>query len=231
MITSDILKKIAIEAGAEKCGIASIESFINAPEGFKPTDIYKKCKSILVFIKSIPSEIIMAENPVPYTNAANMLYAEIDRIGLAVCRSLEKHNVHSVPVPCDDPYLYWDAENKRGQGILSMRHSAYLAGLGILGKNTLLMNEELGNMVYIGALLLDASFEPDRIVDDFSCPVNCNICINSCPQNALDGVTVNQKLCREVSFIKTERGFDIYNCSKCRQVCPQRTGYRRKSQA
>jgi len=219
------VKDIAIQLGAEKCGIADVRRFADAPAGFHPRDIYPKTESVIVFLKSMPAEIITCPNPVPYTGAAFLIYSEIDRIGLALARRLGEHRIGAVPVPCDTPYLSWDAGACRGQGILSMRHSAWLAGLGYLGKNTLLINRELGNMVYIGAVLADQPFEPDPVIAD-ECPEDCRICIAACPQSALTGKTVIQSLCREVSIFTTERGFAIYNCSRCRQSCPRRVGYR-----
>jgi len=183
----------------------------------------------VVFIKQMPPEVINAENPVVYTHTANLLYDALDKIGLNLCYALEKQSIRAIPVPTDVPYLHWDAENKHGMGIISMRHAAYNAGLGILGRNTLLINRELGNLVYIGAILINADIEPDPIVDDFDCPPNCRLCLDSCPVEALDGITVNQKLCREYSTLEHPRGWDIYTCSKCRQVCPLRTGEQLKS--
>ena len=224
MITSDEIKEFVLNNAADKCGIATIDRFADAPEGFHPTDVYKDCQSVIVFLKQMPTDIILASNPVPYTHAAYLLYSQLDNIGLAVCGYLQKNGMHGIPVPSDIPYLYWDDKNKRGQGIISMRHSAYNAGLGILGKNTLLINEDLGNMVYIGAVLTNAKLNPDSLVEDFNCPPKCRICLDACPQNALDGVTVNQKICRQVSFYQNERGFNIYDCNKCRRSCILRTG-------
>lgn len=155
MITSNQIKKFAATLGAEKCGIASIERFKEAPKGFHPTDIFQNCQSVVVFLQQMPTEIIMASNPIPYTATAYLLYSELDRLGLDLCRVIQKNGNNAIPIPADTPYLYWDESNKRGQGIISLRHAAYQAGLGILGRNTLLINPELGNMVYIGAVLTD----------------------------------------------------------------------------
>jgi len=224
MITSEEIKSITLHLGADKYGIASIDRFASAPSGFSPTDVWSKCKSVIVFLMKLPSEVILAENPVPYTHTAHLLYSALDQIGLNLCSQLEKLNINAVPVPTDDPYLFWDADNKHGMGIISLRHAAFNAGLGILGRNTLLINRDLGNMVYIGAVLIDTEIEPDPMVDDFSCPENCRLCLDACPVKALDGVTVNQKFCREFSFFQHPRGWDIYTCSKCRSVCLWRTG-------
>ena len=172
----------------------------------------------------MPTEIILASNPVPYTNTAYLLYSRLDRLGLDLCKTIQINGNNAVPVPADNPYLSWDDEKKHGKGILSLRHAGYLAGLGILGRNTLLINRELGNMVYIGAVLTDLELEPDPVIDNFKCPAKCRICLDSCPRKALDGLTVNQKLCREISYYKHERGFDIYDCNACRRNCIFRTG-------
>jgi len=224
MLTSEEIKSVALNLGADKCGIASIERFNDAPIGFHPSDVYSNCKSVVVFLKKMPSEVILAENPVVYSHSAHLLYAALDQIGLNLCTQLEKHYIHGVPLPTDVPYLFWDAENQRGQGILSMRHAAYYAGLGILGRNTLLINPEFGNMIYIGAILIDTEIDPDPFVNHFACPPNCKLCIEACPVQALDGITVNQKRCREHSSLHHARGWDIYSCKNCRKSCPYLTG-------
>lgn len=221
MYDSCDVKKLASLHGAEACGI---DRFAAAPEGFKPADIYERCRSVIVFLRSMPGEIIMAANPIPYTHAAYLIYAELDRIGLVLCRKLEAAGMRAVPVPADVPYIHWNAAKSQGKGILSLRHAASNAGLGILGRNTLLISPALGNMAYIGAVLTDAALEPDPLIADLACPPNCRLCLDACPQGALDGTTVDQALCRKISLIKAGRGFDLCNCSKCRQVCPYRLG-------
>ena len=189
MLTSAEIKSIALGFGADQCGIASADRFDSAPKGFHPRDVYSKGKSVVAFLKQMPTDVINTENPVVYTHTAHFLYDALDKIGLSLCFSLEKLGIHAIPVPTDIPYTFYDAEKMHGMGIISMRHAAYNAGLGILGRNTLLINRELGNMAYIGAILVNAPIEPDPMVDDFSCPPNCTLCIEACPMQALDGVT------------------------------------------
>jgi len=222
--TASELKKLSFSLGAEKCGIASVGRFKEAPEGFHPTDIYHKCKSVIVFLIQMPTEIILASNPVPYSHSAYLIYSKLDRLGLEFSKAIQKNGKHAVPVPSDVPYIYWDSVNYHGMGILSLRHAGYMAGLGFLGRNNLLINPELGNMVYIGAILTDIELESDPVVSSLKCPSKCRICLDNCPPKALDGTTVNQKLCRQFSGSNNARGFDIYSCNVCRKVCIFRSG-------
>lgn len=226
MIDAAQVKSLATALGADACGIARTEAFAGAPEGFRPTDIYARCRSVIVFLKAMPAEIAQAENPVPYSNTAFLLYGEIDRLGLELVRELARQGVPAVPVPCDNPYLCWDEEQRRGMGILSMRHAAQLAGLGRLGRNTLLFNDEFGNMAYIGAVLTAAELEPDQPLEGSPCPDGCRICQEACPENALVGSSVIQGRCRQSSVATVGRGFSIYACNQCRARCPQTAGAR-----
>jgi epoxyqueuosine reductase len=224
MYTSADIKNISLSLGAEKCGIASADRFKNAPDGFHPVDIYQRCKSVIVFLIQMPTDIILASNPVPYSHTAYLIYSKLDRIALEFCKTIQNNGNNAVPIPSDVPYLYWDDVNHHGMGILSLRHAGYLAGLGILGRNNLLINPDLGNMVYIGAILTDMELEADPLISGVECPPKCRICLDSCPVKALDGSTVNQKLCRKHSGLDNERGLSIYCCNICRKVCVYRTG-------
>jgi epoxyqueuosine reductase QueG len=225
MIDAAAVKAMATALGAEACGIASAERFASAPAGFRPTDIYGACKSVVVFLKSMPGALLQTANPVPYSNTAHLIYAELDRLGLDLTRALRDRGVPAVPLPCDTPYLHWDEAEGRGMGILSMRHAAHLAGLGVLGRNTLLINPELGNLCYIGAVLTAAELQADPMLTGPHCPEDCRLCEEGCPEGAIVGRSVIQNRCRKSSITQVGRGFMIYQCNRCRRQCPRALGH------
>ncbi|MDF2595779.1 MAG: hypothetical protein K0R69_2120 [Clostridia bacterium] len=217
------IKEMFLALGADACGIAGIEKFENSPKGFHPTDIYKDCKSVIVFIRRLPKGLLHVSSRIVYLNANNMALAELDRIGLAACDALEAMGGTAVPLPCDSPYEYWDSERLEGRGLLSMRHAALSAGLGSMGKNTLIINKTFGNMVNIGALLTDLALESDPPAEDL-CRKECQICLKACPSKALSNAAVNQKLCRQHTYTTNGRGFEVCNCNRCRILCPLALG-------
>ena len=223
-VTSEEVKKIAFNLGADLCGIAPVERFKDAPEGFGPQDIYKKSKSVIVYAKRLPTEILFAESCIPYTHVNSLITMEVDKLSFEFSLKLQDLWIGNVMVPTDDPYESWDNERQHGRGILSMRHAGFLAGLGKLGKNNLLINERFGNMIQIGAILADYEFTYDEIASYEVCSESCSACLKSCPQDALDGTTVNQSRCRKLSNYKTEKGYIIKKCWACRRVCPNATG-------
>jgi epoxyqueuosine reductase len=217
------VKKLALQSGADVCGIAPASRFINAPKGFRPNDIYNKCKSVLVFAKRLPTESLFADSCIPYTQLNSIVTQEVDKLSYKISLILQDEKINSVLIPTDDPYEYWEGNNLYGRAILSLRHAGYLSGLGFLGKNTLLINQKYGNMIQIGALLLDQQLKGDMIIDHH-CPDSCNLCIDNCPTKALDGITVNQKACRSLSTFKNDKGYIIKKCYECRKICPKTKG-------
>ncbi|MFX1519826.1 MAG: epoxyqueuosine reductase [Promethearchaeota archaeon] len=224
-MTSKMIKEKAAEFGANLCGIAPADRFKNAPEGFSPLDLYPECKSVIVFAKRLPVGLLNSTSCVPYSHYNSFLFKEVDRISLKLAYYLEDMGHAAIPLPSDDPYEHWEPARMYGRAILSMRHAAYLAGLGIMGKNTLVINEEYGNMILIGAVLTNINLEADPIIDNTElCPENCTLCIDSCPVDALDSTTVNQQKCRPRSIVTNEKGYTLYKCNICREICPSGKG-------
>ena len=218
------IKELAYQFGADVCGIGSIDRFENAPTGFSPLDLFDKCKSVIALGIALPKALYEVSPRLLYGHFNSKICSILDDIEVKLAKELEEqYNCFAVPVPCDMPNEYWDAENMTAKGLISMRHTAVLCGLGSIGKNSLLINPEYGNRLVIGAILTNLELESDDLQMDL-CIAGCSKCADSCPVQAIKDKIVNQKLCRMNTYGKTARGFDTVNCNNCRTVCPMRFG-------
>jgi epoxyqueuosine reductase len=224
MITRQTIKDVARQLGADLVGVAPASRFDRAPKGFHPRDLFSQTQSVLVVAKRFPEGPFHSRSPIPYSVANDVILAEVTRLTCELCARLERQGrICAVPVP-SEPYEYWDAPNREGRGLLSLKHAGWLAGLGVMGKNTLLTSREFGNRICLGALLLDAELEGDAMADYRLCAEDCRRCIDACPVHAIGPSTVNQKLCRGNSQGRTAKGEPIYICNKCRAICPNGRG-------
>jgi len=224
MISAQTIKELANQLGADLCGIAPVARFDRAPKGFHPTDLFPQAKSVVAIAKRFPEGPFHALSPIPYTVTSDVLLAEVTRLTYQLCDNLERTaRLRAVPVP-SEPYEYWDAMNRQGLGLLSLKHAAVLAGLGVMGKNTLLTNRQFGNRLCLGAVLLDVELPGDPMADYRLCADDCRLCIDACPARAIGASTVTQKRCRENSESRTAKGDHLYICNKCRTICPNATG-------
>jgi epoxyqueuosine reductase QueG len=219
------IRKLILSLGADVCGFANIDRFDDAPRGFKPTNLLSDCQSVISFGIALPKGLAKITPRLVYGYYNDFTHPEIDRISLYAAKKIEEeYRCITVPLPCDSPYEYWDSEKMEGRGLISMKHAAVAAGLGNIGKNTLLLNERYGNMLILGALLTDLDLLSDPISSRM-CMDKCRKCVDNCPVGAIDNGVVNQKLCRNHTYGKTKRGFDTVDCNLCRTICPLYYGY------
>jgi len=226
MIRALEIKEIVLKLGADLCGIASVDRFDKAPEGFQPKDLYSECKSVIVFAKKLPESIFYANSFIPYSFVDDIALHEVLRLSFEISVNLEKLNISAMPIP-SEPYEYWDKDSMTGKGMISLKHAGYLAGLGVIGRNSLLCNPEFGNLIKLGAVITNVDIEADPIINYDFCSDNCNLCIDNCPSGALGGVSVIQRNCRLNSEGSTKKGTPITICNSCRKICPNRSGWKR----
>ncbi|MFP4286967.1 MAG: epoxyqueuosine reductase [Candidatus Izemoplasmataceae bacterium] len=111
---------------------------------------------------------------------------------------------------------------------LDERFAAFLAGLGYIGKNQLLIHPNYGTYHFLGALLIDKAFNTVPYVED-SCG-DCTLCIEACPPGALSTEGYNERLCTSyVTQMKIALNQDdrkpmkvmMFGCDICQRVCPK----------
>ncbi|MFH0799164.1 MAG: tRNA epoxyqueuosine(34) reductase QueG [Pseudomonadota bacterium] len=96
------------------------------------------------------------------------------------------------------------------------------AGLGWIGKHTILLNQELGSWFMLGEIITDLELEPDASAAD-RC-AGCRACIEACPRGAFTAPrSLDARKC--ISYLTIERGEegDAYGCDACQDACPYNT--------
>lgn len=112
---------------------------------------------------------------------------------------------------------------------LDERAFAERAGLGFIGKNTLLLHPRHGSWIVLGALLISIPFPPDDPIEG-TCGA-CRKCLDACPTGAfprpyeldptrcISYLTIEQKAEIPPDLIPKLDGW-AFGCDICQEVCP-----------
>lgn len=108
------------------------------------------------------------------------------------------------------------------------RALAQRAGIGFIGKNTMLINPEYGSYLFLGEIFTDIKIETDEELE-LDCG-NCSICLDNCEGKALKNEYIlDAKNC--ISYLSQKKGIlsekenqkldaHIWGCDACQLKCP-----------
>jgi epoxyqueuosine reductase len=112
-----------------------------------------------------------------------------------------------------------------------MEHAwAARAGLGWIGKNSLLLSSRFGSFVFIGEMIISSELEYDQPINELC--GSCRNCISSCPTGAIveDRVidagkcisyhTIENKSMQMPLDLKDKFANRVFGCDICQDVCP-----------
>ena len=119
-------------------------------------------------------------------------------------------------------------------GPVQERVLAKYAGLGALGKNTLLLNQMLGSFFFLGVILTTLDLQPTLGANELPPPNlcgTCRRCLDACPTEAfVEPYVMDARKC--ISYLTIElhgpipeefrepMGNHVFGCDICQDVCP-----------
>ena len=174
------IKTLCHQWGGSLFGVADLRSFKKEEILLPPSLLGRLPYAISVGYHLSEAVLEEIENqPTPlYFHHYQRVNILLDTIGLIVTSAIQDLGYQAMPIPASQLV---DWKNQRGH--LSHKHVARTAGLGWIGRNNLLVNEQFGSRIRLVTILTDLPLKIDS--PSLTHCGSCHNCLSVCPAGAI----------------------------------------------
>ncbi len=220
------IKRKVRSLGAPLVGFTNVERYReyypDSPTVFHPDRIWPEAKSVIVFAVPMPLPMLETTPSINYQELYTTSNIMLDRIAYDLVLFLTGKGYPAIWAPRDG---YADLKYLIDNAMSSFSHvfAGYLAGLGTIGWNHMLLTREYGPRIRLVSVLTTAELPPDQVMQKDLC-LHCDFCREFCPAKALKGdgkapfAQMDMNRCTVRHQELKEAG--NWPCGICGKVCP-----------
>lgn len=177
------LTELCRQAGADDVGFVEVERESLAPQKDGALEATPWARSYIVLLRALNKHTIRVPwrtvSGGEFTEGANDIKSALRHIE----KKLDADGVRAVGVSGFFPMEF--GRLPKLPWVVSLKDMAQAAGLGIMGKNRLVLHPRFGANAYLGAIAIDARIDRySAPLDDAPC-LTCNLCAVTCPTGAI----------------------------------------------
>ena len=222
---SATVKDLVPNLDVDMVGIVSMYDLKGSPLEEATLRLLPKTRSIVVFAMEIYSEILDHSRPGREMGLASLndlmnrnaefLNGRLTRAAYDLAKASRRNGPKALPLPA----MGCPLDTRFLEAVFSYKHAAQAAGLGYIGRSSLLITPDFGPRVRLSCCLTEALLEPGKRAATVNICQSCNVCIDKCPAGALkspqadEPYVINKFACS--SFHNASGG-----CSECMRLCP-----------
>jgi len=224
-IDPNFLQEMKRKLDVNLLGVVSMENS-NAQELKKQaTSLLPGVQSVVVFGKEVFKEVVALLSPSKGVGEAepaelfgphsDYLNGRLTRAAYDLSALFRKEGYGSLPLPAagcptDQRFL---------KAVFSYKHAAQLAGLGTIGRHSLVITPDFGPRVRLACLLTEAPLEASPSLEKKYC-LDCDACIRACPAQALQMPAPDEAYSMNKFACRTYRQAGL-TCSVCLKTCDE----------
>lgn len=219
------LKKFCRSLDVDLFGVAKIREV--RKDFMLPEEISGKFDKAISLGLSLSQNILEEIHDAPtklYFHHYRIANSILDQAAFKVSNYIQRKGFFALSIPASQ-IIDW--QNQKAH--LSHKKIGYLAGLGWLGRNNLLVNKELGSHFRLVSILTDMPLKTDKPKEQVC--GECRLCIEVCPVGAIkeepkdfDHIRCFEKL----KDFQRKRLVDQYICGICVNICRKKQKQERK---
>jgi epoxyqueuosine reductase len=206
-LTAEVVKRKALELGADLVAIGNIERWEGAPAQQDPRQIMPEARSIVAMaFRVMRGSLRGIEEGTFFSNYSAMgyggltyLYIPMTVINLA--KFIEDHGKEAIPYGHQSDWRAIDnggrlrrdfsvpvAPGRAAPDVaVHLRIAAYLCGLGEIGWSKMFLTRRFGPRQRLGIVITEAALDPDPVLKPGTLCNRCLACVRDCPAGAISG--------------------------------------------
>jgi epoxyqueuosine reductase len=192
-LNTESIKNMILAEGIDLIGITRADDLLLAHPARPAVSLMPTARSVIVMAVPHSLGAVYAPDLKLWTRNKMQTSRLLDQVAEKVGRYIERGGFLSLPVSADKPVEIHKRDPQTGKelvhtkvlGQLSLKHAAISAGLGAMGRSNLLITEQFGPHVRLGAVITELPLEPDIPAAYDPCPDGCRECESACPVGAL----------------------------------------------
>lgn len=243
MLTSATIKQAAAKVGFDLCGIAKCRNFpINESaymrwieRGYDSTLHYMRNHTdkrfdVRALVEGAESVVVCA---VSYKSEISGGYSQDEQLRIAsyACAKDYHKTLKKMLLELQKQMLAIDSTLRSRAFVdtapLLEKQLAVEAGLGWIGRQSLLITPRYGSYVLLGEIVVDRLFDSyDKPMQNVGCG-KCTRCVEACPTGAIvEPMVIDTRRCISCHTIEAEHDFAleqhgwIFGCDECQNICP-----------
>lgn len=183
LLDRNTLADLCRKAGADDIGFVDLDRESLARQRASVMRAMPWARTVLVFVRRINRHAIRTPLLSVASSEFNEVGHDVQKIIHRVVRELEMRGIRAAGVSGIFPM---DIGRPDGPPfVLQLKYMAEAAGLGVMGKNRMVIHPHFGANIYLGAIVLDGSVDSYDYPLETSPCLNCNLCSAVCPTGAI----------------------------------------------
>jgi len=219
-----VLQELIPKLDVDVVGIASLAEWKGTKLEETALALLPEARSVVVFAMEIYPEILNHARPGRTTGQASLndlldrnadfLNGRLTKAAYDVARACHNEGLKALPLPAAGCPL----DVRLLEAVFSYKRAGQAAGLGYIGRSSLLITPDFGPRVRLSCCLTEALLEPTK-ADIVNVCQRCKVCINKCPAGAINmpqgegAYSINKFAC---SAFRGASG----GCSECMRLWP-----------